>query len=81
MTWPKRDMFAITVDGDVLINILAVDEDNPPPLALRRGVFVGVVLTEKEKRLLGEGVFDATSEVAALISGQRRRRRAAARRK
>jgi hypothetical protein len=66
-------MFAVTVDGAILINILALDEDSPPPLALRKGVFVGVVLTEKEKQLLGEGVFDATSEAAAIISGKRRR--------
>ena len=75
MSWPKRDMFAVTADGAVLINILALDEDNPPPLALRKGVFVGVVLTEKEVQLLGEGVFDATSAVASTIAGQRRRRR------
>ena len=67
-------MFAITSDGAILINILALDEDSPPPLALRKGVFVGVVLTEKEKRLLGERGFDAASEIAATISGQRRRR-------
>jgi len=74
VSWPKKDMFAVTVDGAVLINILALDEDNPPPLALRKGVFIGVVLTEKEKRLLGERAFDATSEIAATISGQRQRR-------
>ena len=75
MTWPKRDMFAVTVDGAILINVLALDEDNPPPLALRKGVFVGVVLTEKETKLLSERTFDAASEIAATISGQRRRRR------
>ena len=75
MTWPKRDMFAVTVDGAVLINILALDEDNPPPLALRKGVFVGVVLTEREKKLLSENVYDAMSEVAATIGAQRRRKR------
>jgi hypothetical protein len=75
MSWPKRDMFAVTVDGVVLINIPALDEDNPPPLAVRKGVFVGVALTDKERRLLYECAYDTTSEVAALISGGRRRRR------
>jgi hypothetical protein len=75
MTWPSRDMFAVTVDGVVLVNILALEEDNPPPLALQRGVFVGVALTEAEKELVGERVYDALSELAATISGHRRRRR------
>jgi hypothetical protein len=68
-------MFAVTVDGVVLVNILALEEENPPPLALQRGVFVGVVLTEEENRLVSERVYDAMSELAATISGQRRRRR------
>ena len=75
MSWPKRDMFAVTADGAVLINILALDEDNPPPLALRKGVFVGVVLTEADKKLLNENAFDAMSAVASAMCGQRRRRR------
>jgi hypothetical protein len=68
-------MFAITSDGTLLINILALEEDAPPPLARRRGVFVGVALTKKETKLLSVRAYDATSEVAATISGQRRRRR------
>jgi len=68
-------MFAVTSDGVTLINVLALNEDNPPRLALRKGVFVGVVLTEKEKTLMSERAFDAASEIAAMISGQRRRRR------
>jgi hypothetical protein len=74
MTWPKRDMFAVTVDGVVLVNILALDEENPPPLALQRGVFVGVALTEAEQTRVSESVYDAMSELAATISGRRRRR-------
>ncbi len=81
MSWPKKDMFAVTSDGAVLINVLALDEDNPPPLALRKGVFVGVVLTKSEKKLLGERAFDAASDVAAAISGHRRRRRPQRRKK
>ncbi len=75
MTWPKRDMFAVTVDGVVLVNILALEEENPPPLALQRGVFVGVVLTEAENKLVSERVYDAMAELAATISGKRRWRR------
>jgi hypothetical protein len=75
MTWPKRDMFAVTVDGVVLVNILALEEDNPPPLALERGIFVGVALSEAERQLVSEHVYDALSELAATISGMRHRRR------
>ena len=75
MTWPKRDMFAVTVDGAVLVNILALDEDNPPSLALQRGVFVGVALTTDEQKLLAEHVYDSTAAVASIISGRRRRAR------
>ncbi len=75
MSWPKRDMFAVTIDGVVLVNILALEEDNPPPLAFQRGVFVGVALTDAERELVSERVYDAMSELAATISGHRRRRR------
>jgi len=76
MTWPKRDMLAITVDGAVLVNVLAIEEDNPPPLALQRGIFVGVMLTADEQKLLAEHIYDATAEAASIISGRRRRARA-----
>jgi len=75
VTWPKRDLFAVTADGEVLLNVLALEEDTPPPLARRKGVFVGVRLTTAERRLLSECVYDATAEVAARISGRRRRAR------
>ena len=75
MSWPTRVMFAITSDGTVLINNLALAEDSPQPLARQRGVFVGVALTKRETKLLSVHVFDAMSEVAATVSGQRRRRR------
>jgi hypothetical protein len=74
VTWPKRDMFAVTADGAVLINILALEEGDPPPLARQKGVFVGVVLSETEKKLLDENMYDALSAVAANICGQRRRK-------
>ncbi len=72
MSWPTKDMFAVTADGAVLINVLAIDEDNPPPLALQKGVFVGIVLTEGETKLASERVYDALSELAVTISGRRR---------
>ncbi len=75
MTWPKRDLFAVTVDGVVLVNILALEEDHPPPLALQRGVFVGVALSDTEQQLASERVYDALSELAATIGGRRRMRR------
>ena len=73
--WPKRDMFAVTVDGVVFVNVLALEEEDPPPLALQRGVFVGVAITKAEHALVSARVYDAMSELAATISGQRRRRR------
>ena len=71
--WPKRDMFAVTVDGTVLMNVLALEEEKPPELALPKGVFVGVALAQAEARLMSERVYDAMSELAATISGKRRR--------
>jgi hypothetical protein len=73
-SWPTKDMFAVTVDGAVLINVRALDESSPPPLSLRKGVFVGIALTAEETQLLSERVYDATSEAAATISGRRRRK-------
>jgi hypothetical protein len=68
-------MFAVTADGSILINVLALEEDDPPPLALQKGVFVGVVLTESETKLVSEKVYDALSELAGIIRAQRHRRR------
>jgi len=76
MSWPTKDIFAITVDGAILINVLALEEDNPPDLALRPGVFVGVLVTEAEHQLVSERVYNALSEIASIISGRRRRARA-----
>jgi hypothetical protein len=75
MTWPKRDLFAVTVDGAVYVNILALEEKSPPPLALKKTIFVGVLLTAKEKQVLSERLYDAMSEAAAFLGGQRRRQR------
>ncbi len=80
MSWPARDMFAVTADGTILINILALKEKRPPRLALQKGIFVGVALTEVESKLLQELLYDASSDAAARIartkhvrSGGRRR--------
>ena len=73
MTGPKRDMFAVTTDGVIVVNILALNEKDPPRLALQKGLFVGVALTAEESKLLGENVYDAMAETAARINGERRR--------
>ena len=75
MKWPKEDMFAITVDGKVLINARALDDADLAKLAEKKtGVFVGVVLQARESRLLSEHLYDACSEAAARIGGRRRKR-------
>jgi hypothetical protein len=74
MSWPKRDLFAITADGVILVNIRALDEDNPPPLGLQKGIFVGVALTRRETKLLSEEVYDAMAAFAASRAGRRRLR-------
>lgn len=73
MSWPERDMFAITTDGIVLINAAALDEDLAK-LARRKGVFIGVPLRASERRLALRRLREAMSEAAAYVSGGRRRR-------
>jgi hypothetical protein len=68
-------MFAVTVDGKVLLNARALDDVDMTKLARQKHVFVGVVLTKREVRRLSERVYDACSEAAAFISGKRRKRR------
>jgi hypothetical protein len=65
-------MFAVTVDGKVLMNAHAIDDVDLAKLVKKKGVFVGVPLSKKEARKLSEHVYDACSEVAAFISGGRR---------
>ena len=74
MKWPKEDMFAITIDGKVLMNARALDDVDLAELATRKGTFIGVVLSKGEVRRLSERMYDASSEAAAFISGGRRRR-------
>lgn len=75
VSWPKKDMFAVTVDGTVLMNAAALEDVDLAELVGKKGVFVGVVLQARELRLLSERLYDATSEAAAFISGGRRKRR------
>jgi hypothetical protein len=73
--WPKEDMFAITIDGRVLMNARALDDVELAELATRKDVFVGVVLSKSEVRRLSERMYDASSEAAAFISGGRKRKK------
>ena len=75
MSWPKEDMFAVTIDGRVLINARAFEKADIVKLARKKGVFIGVPVALGDVRILLEHVYDASSEVAARISGQRRWRR------
>ncbi|HEX7602609.1 MAG TPA: hypothetical protein VF316_13425 [Polyangiaceae bacterium] len=75
MSWPKEDMFAITIDGRVLMNARALDDVDLAELATQKGVFVGVVLSKGEVRKLSLRMHDASSEAAAFISGGRPRKK------
>jgi hypothetical protein len=74
MTWPKRDMFAVTIDGRVLLNALALEEVDVAKLVGKKGVFIGVELRPEEVRALSERLSDATSEAAAGFVGRRRKK-------
>ena len=74
MSWPTRDMFAITVDGKVLINARALETEDLAKVAQEKGVFIGVPISDRDVRVLLEHVYDSCSEVAAEISSRRRRR-------
>ncbi len=74
MRWPRERLFAVTIDGKVLMNARALEEVDLVELALRPGTFVGVVLDASEVGRLREQFTDAASEVAAAISGRRKRR-------
>ena len=73
MSWPARDMFAVTVDGVVLLNARALEHEDLQDLAKSKGTFVGVPLTARELRTLSENVYDASSETAAFICRRRRK--------
>ncbi len=75
MSWPKEDLFAVTVDGKVLMNARALDDVDIAKLAGKKGVFVGVVLDKREVRELLARFYDASSEAAARIGGGHRKRK------
>jgi hypothetical protein len=74
MSWPKRDMLAVTADGRILLNAKALEGVDVVKLVGQKNVFVGVVLRPNEVRELSERMYDASSEAAAFIVGKRRRR-------
>lgn len=74
MSWPTRDMFAVTIDGVVLVNAKAFDEDIRE-LIKQKNVFVGVPLAPHDVKMLLEHLYDSSSEVAAMIRGRHARRR------
>ncbi len=75
MSWPKEDIFAVTLDGKVLLNARALDGVDLGELAKKKNIFVGVVLTKREVRSLSESFYDASSEAAAVIVGARRKKK------
>jgi hypothetical protein len=75
MRWPRERLFAVTIDGKVLMNANALDDINLNELVRSGDVFVGVVLTPAEVRRVQTQFTDAASEVAAAISGRRKKRR------
>jgi hypothetical protein len=73
--WTHRQLFALTVDGKVLMNARALDDVDLAALARTKDVFVGVMLHVSEVRRLSKAIRDASSEAAAVISGRRKRTR------
>lgn len=74
MSWPEKDLIAITIDGTLLVNARALDGVDLEDLVMRKDVFVGVRLHARESRLLRRRLAEAASEAAAYVSGGRRRR-------
>jgi hypothetical protein len=74
VSWPKANMFAVTLDGKILMNAQALEGVNVAELVGKKNIFVGVVLRQSEARQLSEHLYDASSETAAFIVGKRRRR-------
>lgn len=74
MTWPKADMFVVTLDGKILMNARALEGVDIAELAGKKNVFVGVELDPNEVRDLGERIYDASSEAASVFVGRRRKK-------
>jgi hypothetical protein len=75
MRWPRERLFAVTTDGEVLLNARALDDVDLPELAGRMDVFVGVPLTPAELAQVRDQLINASSEAAALIAGRRKKNR------
>jgi hypothetical protein len=75
MRWPRERLFAVTIDGKVLMNARALEDVDLAELVQREDTFVGVVLDASEVRRLREQFTDAASEAAAGISGRRKKLR------
>jgi hypothetical protein len=56
MTWPKADMFAVTLDGKILVNAQALEGVDIAELVRKKNVFGGVELDPNEIRQLGERI-------------------------
>lgn len=75
MRWPRESLFAVTIDGKVLMNARALDDVDLAELALKPETFIGVVVDAEELRRVREQFTDAASEAAAAISGRRNKKR------
>ena len=74
--WPRERLFAMTVDGELLLNARAIEGIDLVALVRDHpDVFVGLALRPREVRLLSKNVRDACSDAAAILGCKRRRRR------
>ncbi len=71
MSWSKKDLFAITFDGTLLMNADTLDETDLAKLMREEPVFIGIPIGPREARRLRKNLRDACSEAAANISGGR----------
>jgi len=74
--WPRERLFAVTIDGKLLMNARAIDDIDLAELARRSDTFIGVILTASELRRVSKQFTDAASEAAAGIGGKRRKKKA-----
>jgi hypothetical protein len=74
MRWPRERLFALAIDGTLLMNARALDDVSLAELAGRLDVFVGVPLGPAELARVRDQLINASSEAAALIAGGRTKR-------
>jgi hypothetical protein len=75
VTWPPRDLFAVTLDGTLLVNARALEADPDAQVSGASTTFYGATLTRKEAQLLRAAIAEAATEAVARIDGARRARR------